>query len=382
MAGGALWSESERETLRRLYPSASQADVLAALPGRTWESVGRRAARMGVKRLYGAMGHEPSVAAATTVPSAQQIEALRKTVSEQAARERALAQQLGQLRENSEAVAAAASELKLSPMPGRPRSGRGLARRSEIDAVMDLGDWHIGEVVLPDETGGFGGFDWTVAQARVAHLVDSFLKYNDCLRQAYRINRLHVRVLGDLISGDIHEELRRYAEFPSPVQTAKSGFLLAEHRGENNFMYLAAVLAETMLERCRNVTVTLHRDIRPLVQVGQTRWLLEHGNDTRAWMGIPYYGIQRSRGREAMRRVGSRGAEALGFDFRAMGHWHVPGVIEGREYVNGSLSGTTEFDHAAGRHAPPSQCSYYVGRHGPFNWTAWDLSGGPSCLKS
>ena len=46
----------------------------------------------------------------------------------------------------------------------------------------------------------------------------------------------------------------------------------------------------------------------------------------------------------------------------------VASFIEGMTIVNGSLSGTSEFDHSCGRHASPCQVAYLMhGKHGLFN---------------
>lgn len=403
------WTPEELATLADLYPAAPKKAVLAAIPGRTWNAIGLKAvdADPPIQRICDGRGSASDPPLDPTDESSQHIIGLRDALSHEKETSRGLARQLGMLRESSVAVAEAVTALKPPPLRRAPVS----KGKRAVMAVADLGDWQIGEVVSAEETAGFGVFDYEIAQARVAHLVDSFLKYLRTQRTGYKIEELYIRELGDMISGDIHEELRRYNEWPAPVQTAKAASLFADgvrrlagdfsvvhldmlttdnhgrltvkpqakKRGENNFMFLFAVIVEEMLARCSNVHITTHSDIRPLVRVGKTRWLIEHGNDVRAWMGIPYYGMNRARGREAIRRVGE--SADRGFDYRAMGHWHVPAIVEGRDFITGSLTGTTEYDHAAGRHALPSQVTYFVGDHGPFNWTAWNLFLGPGCAK-
>ena len=57
----------------------------------------------------------------------------------------------------------------------------------------------------------------------------------------------------------------------------------------------------------------------------------------------------------------------------SIGHFHVPGLMEaGRVMINGSLSGTSEFDHLNGRHADPAQVAFLVHpKYGWFNFTAF-----------
>jgi hypothetical protein len=96
--------------------------------------------------------------------------------------------------------------------------------------------------------------------------------------------------------------------------------------------------------------------------------------------------MERERGREAAKRMQAmmdteRGLaeqyqKEIGFDFVSCGHWHVPGVVSGNILINGSLTGTDEFDHGCGRHAPSAQVSFLVHpNHKIFNWTPWTVSG-------
>src|SRR6266581_4307027 len=73
----------------------------------------------------------------------------------------------------------------------------------------------------------------------------------------------------------------------------------------------------------------------------------------------------------------------VGFDYMSVGHWHVPGVVSGNILINGSLSGTDEFDHGCGRHAPPAQVSFLVHpKHKIFGWTAWNAVDVPAMRKA
>ena len=122
------------------------------------------------------------------------------------------------------------------------------------------------------------------------------------------------------------------------------------------------------MEQCNNIRVQHAEGIKLLAEVAGWRFLLEHGDLFKSWMGIPFYGIQRGRGREAVRRMNTD----LGFHYQAIGHWHVPTMLEGSTIINGSLSGTSEFDHGAGRHANPAQVAFMVHpTRGLFNMTAF-----------
>jgi len=274
---------------------------------------------------------------------------------------------------------------------------------SPIVAVLKFSDWHIGAVIREEETEGFGHFNWETAQARVKHITGKFLDWISMHRTAFTINKVYVLCEGDFISGDIHRELSVTNEFPCPVQSVRAGNLLGhaiasiapmfpevhlvevggdnhgrltpkpqfKQKASNNFLYVVYALANEMLSRHSNVLVEGGEGMKYVANIAGYRFLCEHGDTVKAWMGIPYYGMERERAREAHRRMQAKKQE-IGFDYVSCGHWHVPSIIAGNILVNGSLSGTDEFDHGCGRHSPPSQVSFLVHpKHGVFNWTSW-----------
>jgi hypothetical protein len=297
----------------------------------------------------------------------------------------------------------------LQPVPFKVVNTSG----SEVAAVLKLSDWHIGEVISPEETEGFGEFNWALAQERVRYIIQKFLTWIQTQRTSYDIQDLYVFCEGDWVSGDIHDELLRTNEFPLPVQACNAGELLAQaisslaphfrkvimveigpdnhgrlvrkpqfkQKATNSMSYVVYTVANAHLTKHENVEFITTPGIKHVVDVVGVKFLLEHGDTVKAWMGIPFYGLERERGREAIKRMQAmlddqRSLEKLereiGFDYISCGHWHVPGIVSGNILINGSLSGTSEFDHGCGRHALPTQVSFLVHpKHKLFNWVAW-----------
>jgi len=270
-----------------------------------------------------------------------------------------------------------------------------------VEPAIMLSDWHIGEVIQKDEMEGFNEFNQQIAEDRIFGIVDSFLKWVEVQRKIYNITKLSVIALGDWVSGNIHAELLATNEFPLPVQTAKAGMLFGEvlcrlsshfeavvvnevgadnhgrlqpkpqakQKSSNSMSYLVHNIANQYSGKQGNITYIEAAGIKMIAEIAGHNFLLEHGDTVKAYMGIPYYGMNRERGREAIKRMGT----AKEFDYMGIGHWHVPGFIEGAVIVNGSLSGTTEFDHSVGRHADPCQVAFMVHpKHGVFNWTPFN----------
>ena len=275
---------------------------------------------------------------------------------------------------------------------------------SEFAAVVLISDWQIGEVIDAKETDGFGKFNHAAATRRVFTLASKLVNWVDMHRKAgHTVSELHIFSIGDLVSGNIHHELEVTNEFPVTIAVEKAGELLAEfvrklaphfpkivlwelsadnhgrltvknqwkQGGKNNYSRLVHTIANARLAAHENVEIVIAEGVSQLCDVQGVKFLNTHGHQIKGQMGIPFYGFLRMKAKEAIRRMSS----GKSFDYICIGHFHVPGVLEGI-LVNGSLPGSTELDHALGRHSPPSQVSFMVNpRKGLiFNWCSWDLS--------
>jgi hypothetical protein len=322
---------------------------------------------------------------------------LRKAAAKADNDNRRLRIKLGERQEFLESLQAAVAAATPQP-PVSYNHIRASKTNTPIVPCLNISDLHIGERILAKETEGFGRFNWHIAQERLHNIVRNFLRWIEINREYYRINECHINCLGDYISGDIHDELKVTNEFPVPVQTAKAGLLLgdifvqlsarfkvlvinevgadnhgrlqkkpqAKQKTSNNMSYLVHTIANERASRCRNIHFNIAEGAKILVNINTKKFLMEHGDNIRGWAGFPYYGMGRMRGKEAQRRMNTR----RGFDYWLMAHFHAPAIIESVILVNGSLSGTSEFDHGQGRYAGPAQVAFMVNpKHGMFNWT-------------
>jgi hypothetical protein len=270
---------------------------------------------------------------------------------------------------------------------------------SPVSSVLHLTDWHIGSVQDASEVEGFNEYSPEIAQARLDGLGTSVMNWIALNRNTYTINELVLLVTGDLISGDIHDELRITNAYPTPMQAVTAGSMLAsttamlaphfervrvefvtadnharltkkpqaKEAGMNTHNYVVGWTARQLLENLTNVQFNLYPMIEKSVDVQGWRYLLMHGNQIKGWAGFPYYGVERQVGREAQHRMNME--DAVKFHKIVLGHFHAP-LNHPKYMIGGSLSGTDAYDHAAGRHATPSQSAWLVHpKHGEFNWT-------------
>jgi hypothetical protein len=341
-----------------------------------------------------------------------QLTDLQDTIAHLRAKNTQLENQLGSFQESKGAMTELALEVQQAVKAAEPylKKHRPAIKENRpekaVVPVLLFSDWHIGEVIRKEETEGFGEFNWNIARKRVFYTVDKFLAWVETHRRAFKIEEAVVLGIGDYVSGDIHRELSVTNEFPVPVQAANAGLLLGEavrriapefekvrffgvgadnhgrltrkpqakQKSTNSFSFLVHAIARQALSEHTNVSFYESEGAKKIVNVAGKKLLVEHGDSfARSWMGIPYYGFERARGREAARRMGKD--RDLEFDYVIVGHFHVPAIVSGNILVNGSLSGTSEFDHLAGRHALPAQVSFFIHPvHGIFDWVAWKTS--------
>lgn len=78
---------------------------------------------------------------------------------------------------------------------------------SEATAVVLLSDWHWEEVVKPASVNHLNEFNKRIAESRSEALFQTIVKYINIHKRETNLNTLVLALLGDFISGGIHDEL-------------------------------------------------------------------------------------------------------------------------------------------------------------------------------
>jgi len=299
----------------------------------------------------------------------------------------------GQLQVFFDAVLMSVQAIKPKTLKYTPSSGRS---ETPVIAVMQIADAHMGAVQQPNEIEGFGEFNPQICHDRQMDFALRFCKWADRKRLSYPIDECSVLVTGDLISGDIHQELQVTNAFPVTVQVVEAAKVLAEQmallaqnfssvkvhfigadnhgrltrkpqakqEGLNNLNYLVGVLAQSYLSLHKNVEFNIYPQHEKVVHVGNRNYLIAHGHGMRAWMGIPWYASERKVGKEAQARMQlimdqKLQMHEIGFHKFVFSHFHTP--VDTTMYsCCGSVQGTDAYDHVAGRYATPSQAAWLV----------------------
>ncbi len=247
----------------------------------------------------------------------------------------------------------------------------------EESLVQLLGDLHIGEVVDPQQTAGMSAFSVEIARERIRHTVDTAISIAHSKLSNYRFRKLYVFLLGDLVSGIIHDELRANDEVGIIEQCLLAVEILAEAilkfcqafpevhvtsvvgnhgrvteekyfkgKATNNYDYLIAKMLEKLLADQPNLTWNIPKSFFTVETVENESFLLLHGDVVKSWMGIPFYGLQRA-------YLKWRALHAdYGFPFKHMvvGHYHNPNMMSIIRYkliINGCIKGGDEYSIGA-----------------------------------
>jgi len=252
--------------------------------------------------------------------------------------------------------------------PRRPadmaQPGPLVAGAHHSQAVL-LSDWHAGEVVDSEQMNGINEFNFEILRRRVSDVHRALLSFKSVRP---RLSELQLWFLGDMVSGNIHDELRETNEFPVAQQAVMTGHLIAdlvaslvphypkircvgiagnhartrkEHASKNVFDSMDVVayeLASAMAPE--TVEWEIPRSAMHVQQVAGLDVLLWHGDGVRSSMpGVPWGGVMR-RWNELRKSYAERGTMLDGL---AVGHFHQANAVSGGVWMNGSLIGPNEY---------------------------------------
>ena len=240
--------------------------------------------------------------------------------------------------------------------------------RGEHRVVSLLSDVHAGEVVSAAETHNLSSYDMDIFKERLEIWTNKVVDLVSLRRQRLYVPNLSLFMLGDIISGDIHDELSNTNDVSvvdQMVESAReisrslltlSGYfenievsgVVGNHgrmsrkpyfkrKQRSNWDYLVYQMIAMFLQKQKNVTFHIPESFWTVRDVLGTRFLLMHGDGNQSWSGFPWYGIERSIG-----KMRTMLGNDMPFDRVALGHYHDPVDTE-RWSVNGNFKGGDEF---------------------------------------
>ena len=264
---------------------------------------------------------------------------------------------------------------KLAYIPAAPPSWvapKRLKKKKERAIITTtFSDCHYDEVVRPEQINYVNAYNREIATLRTKQFFENVVRLSRDYISGIEIDGLVLALLGDMVSGMIHDELRETNEdtiintclYYSDLIIAGIYLLLdhfgkifvpcvvgnhgrmdkkvrAKHRAEESFDYLMYHLIAREFRGNDQVEFGISKGSDFRYAVYNTRYQLTHGDQFRGGSGISgmlsplMLGDHRKRKRE----------QAVGtpYDYLVMGHWHQLGHFKGL-IVNGSLKGYDEW---------------------------------------
>jgi len=245
-------------------------------------------------------------------------------------------------------------------------------------------DWHAAEVVDLEQMEGRNEYNLDIMYGRIWNLLRGTIRIIDSQREKFEITTLNIDMLGDMLSGSIHDELKETNQFPILKATLATAFVAAQAISmlvpHFNLIRITCCVGNharlTKKPAFKNkvldsydymfyqlVSIHLHKYIEEgkiefnipespeciIVRSGFS-FLLGHSDQIRSYLGLPFYGFARDdANQQRMRKLRSvistnadiKSAEDLegaiinfenarsvyGYDYREAGHFHTMAII-------------------------------------------------------
>lgn len=240
--------------------------------------------------------------------------------------------------------------------------------------TLFLSDWHWGEVVRSEEVGGVNQFNIEIAHQRARRCIERtvYLLTKHVVSPKYP--GIVVPLGGDMVTGDIHEELSVTNEQPImptvidlfgvliwcietladqfghvflPCVTGNHGRttkkIRAKGRHHTSFDWLLYTLLDRHFQKDKRIQFCIPEGPDCFYKVFGHRYLLTHGDQFRGGDGMIGALGPILRGDHKKRSRNS--AIGLEYDTMLMGHWHQLIPLK-RLIVNSSLKGMDEYSYA------------------------------------
>lgn len=308
------------------------------------------------------------------------VERLRRQLSDT----RRQLQDLAVVGAGERAVIGALEELIPAREPVPParmtKLSRGLVSTS---GILDIGDVHFGELVSSRSTGGVAEYSPDIARRRFDHTIDESIR----LGKQHKIGAIWMIGGGDMISGNIHDDLSRNNEMMTVGQTLDCADMVYSgleklcqafptvnfsgysgnharteripyfnHKQTESMDYMLYKILEHKGARQPNLKFHTPDSFYSVLDVEGRKMLVMHGDTIKQQnsMGLPYYGFFKE-----YWKWGNMREEVGDFQDMMLHHFHTPTRLNmgnNNLFVNGALKGKDDYSLAGSRlPAPASQ---------------------------
>lgn len=272
----------------------------------------------------------------------------------------------------------------------KPQKIKKMKGKHTVAATAFLSDTHFDEVVSLAETGGVNAYNRNIAESRLEKFAEKTIMVAKDLMKGFETPHLDLPLGGDMVSGNIHEELARsnHAEIMDTVNhwsemVAQTIVTLSKefdsifvpavvgnhgrntkkprHKGRvrDNYDWLIYVSAQKIVKAsgASNVVFNIAESTDVSWETMGHRYLMTHGDQASG--GTGWGGIFSPIMRLNEKKLKAYAARRQAFDYLIMGHWH-QFIDAGNVVVNGSLKGYDEFAHNLNFRPEPPQQAFWL----------------------
>lgn len=281
----------------------------------------------------------------------------------------------------------------VSPPPPPDLAGGDEDPQSDI---LDVSDFHFGETVSGEQMRGINEYDFQIGKKRWQYLVEKVIDLRTNHHGVVPVKELNLNFLGDMVGGVLHDK-EEYAQGSIVERVFIGASVLAQgvydllgtyplikirgvvgnesrmavrkkYRGRYvNWDFILYHMMRQYLRDQDRIEWEIPQSFFTVATIEGKEHLILHGDDIRAWNGIPFYGIRRA----VAQFTQLQNMQDTRLDYIHLGHFHqgtsLP-AYRGEVLVNGAGMGTDEYAFVALRGGgPPTQ--WFVGAHEKYGIT-------------
>jgi hypothetical protein len=284
------------------------------------------------------------------------------------------------------------SILGLAALPMEPKHWippTGIKKGPNEALILMISDVHMGETIDKHQMGGRNSFNKKICEDRLKRLFQGVVKMGTTHWSGPPPGVIYVILGGDLISGEIHDELAKSNDLLAiPAVKELATYLISgldlllesfaceirvvaipgnhgrttrkpESKGfvVNSYDTLVAWLIERwfVAKNTKRITFSAPASGDALINICNWNFLFTHGDRIGSRGGMGMVGPVATIARGMQRVIQDYAAEQIVVDYVVVGHFHTSCELE-QGFANGCLSGPSEYSRSGRmRSSPPSQ---------------------------
>jgi len=236
---------------------------------------------------------------------------------------RSLQQQLEKERLKTQKILEAVESAIVKLPPYKPPKFKSIKKKySPEDMGLVFSDSQIGEKTTLQDSSGFSEYNFEIFKEECEVLKQKVLLFKDIHSHAYNIQKLWILGVGDFVSGEgifpaqahfldhivvdqvflgthifasvIREWCHHFPKIKVVMVSGQHGRGSKDYHWRSNWDYVFGKVLQLLLKDVENCEVMVAESALCILEIKGHLFLLNHGNEIRSWMTVPFYGLERA----------------------------------------------------------------------------------------